>query len=64
MSLYFPSRSWCDALSMIGMLGEKISQKKTEEQSVCQISLSSPPTANAFDMIIMFVYFPATCYAN
>lgn len=42
MSLHFPTLSWCDALSVIGMWGERISQKKTEEQSVCQISLSSP----------------------
>lgn len=42
MSLHFPTLSWCDALSVIGMWGERISQKKAEEQSVCQISLSSP----------------------
>lgn len=64
MSLHFPTLSWRDALSLIGVRGERIRQKKAEEQKCLSNFSIIPQTANVLDMIIMFVHFLATCYTN
>lgn len=64
MSLHFPALSWRDALSLIGVWGERKRQKKAEEQKCLSNFSIIPQTPNALDMIIMFVHFLATCYTN